>query len=95
MHLDLDYVLKRIKSRVVCVIDKERKEFASGDEAYKVYGDHGQNEEYYIVDEISAENDAVILFVRDIRPEINESVRKYEEDHFKQFGRYPNRFDGA
>ena len=95
MDLELDYVLKRIKGKAVCAIDKERKEFGSGDEAYKAYGDRGQNEEYYVIEEISAENDAVILAVKDIRPEINESVRKYEEDHFKQFGRYPNRFDGA
>ena len=95
MRLKLDYVLKRIKGKVVCGFDTERKEFASGDEAYRQYGNRGQDEEYYVVDAIYADGDTVILDVKDIRPEMKRQAEQFEREHFEKFGVYPNRFDGA
>lgn len=95
MRLELDRVLKSIKGKVVCEIDANRKEFTSAYEAYKKYGNRGQDEEYYVVDAIYADGDAVILDVKDIRPEIKRQVEQFEREHYERFGVYPNRFDGA
>ena len=95
MDLELEYVLKRIKGKVACLIDGERKEFSSGDEAYEVYGNREPGKEYYVVDVIYAEKDTVVLAATDIRPEIDKQTKEFEEEHYRQFGVYPNRFDGA
>ena len=97
MELNLETALKHIPGRVICVLGGEKAEYTSGKEAFEVYGETGSRpwEPYYIVEAIRAEGDAVILDLKDIRPEINKRTEEFEREHFEQFGVYPDRFDGA
>ena len=97
MRMNLDTVLKRIPGKVICVLGEEKNEYASGNEAFEVYGETGASMygSYYVVESIMADGDAVVLNVKDIRPELDKQNEEYEREHFEKFGRYPNRFDGA
>ncbi len=82
-------ILKVVKGTIICIENGERKEYESGAEALKAYS------KYYGVVGLSAENDCIVIEIKDQKPDIDKSKEAFIKDHVEKYGAEPNLFDGV
>ncbi len=82
-------ILKVVNGTIICIENGERKEYESGAEALKAYS------KYYGVVRLSAENDNIVIEIKDQKTDIDKSNEVFIKEHVEKYGTEPSLFDGV
>lgn len=89
MSWKVEEILNVIEGSVACLIDGERKDFSSANEAMdKIKGK-------YVVSSVSAKADTVVIALEEDKTVPNDMNEDWVKDHVAKYGKEPNPFDGV
>ncbi len=89
MDYALQLILRQIHQELVCFIDGKEIKFSDGDSALNALQ---KEHKHYSPVAISAQNNTVVLEIRDITEEIRKSNEEFIAEHKKKFGYEPSFF---
>lgn len=89
MNSELEKILSLITGGMVCIVNGDKKIFASGKEALE------NLDGKYIIKSINAEDNAVFLVLEKDETVANDMNAHWVKEHIEKYGVEPNLFDGA